>query len=254
MQKHLLILVLAALMVSSCTLSKAGPLPALTPGASSTESPVVDNPAATPGSLPTLPAMTAPAQVVSPTPFSPFEGKTAVDGLKLRAGPGYLFDTLVLLGQDESLTVLGQAPGGEWLQVKTADDTQGWVFAEYVTGPVDVHQAPVLQPEGTILVKGKITDLTGAPISGVQFALTQGSLDDPNRADAKTDSNGEFFVFFPADSSGEWNVSFVAVDCSSPVWSDKSCTYYKTGYTGVVEPASATITLPQNNALSFLWK
>ena len=51
-------------------------------------------------------------------------------------------------------------------------------------------------------------DETGLPISGVQFAITQGSGQNEQRNDAMTDAAGEFIAFMPLSVSVTWDVSY----------------------------------------------
>jgi hypothetical protein len=252
MFKRVLIFMLIILgMISGCTMSKAGSLPTPThfPATFPTVAPT--NAAALPA-IPTVAVV--PTSSASPTPFVTFEVEPLVENLKLRVNPGYLFDALMLLQPGDPLTVQGKAPGGEWIYVQTADETKGWVFAQLLKSAVNLQQIPVIQPENVQVVKGRVADVNGTPIDGVQFAFTQGTEDNPTRTDAQTDANGEFFAFFPLSASGDWKVAYVAVACTSTVWQDGVCSQYKTGYTGTVTPETTSITLPKTETLVFLWK
>jgi hypothetical protein len=199
--------------------------------------------------FPSLPALT-PTSSASPTPFTPFSVNPSVDNLKIRSNPGYLFDALLMAQQTDPLTVQGKAPGGEWIAVQTADGVEGWVFAELVKSDVDLEKVPAREPKDVVLIKGRVLDATGIPIRGVTFETKQGDLTN----EVITDSNGDFYSFLPADSSGAWTVTQTAVACPSNVWSDSSCSVYKAGYTGTVIPQTLTVTLPQSNPLAFTWK
>jgi hypothetical protein len=244
-----LTLLLAA--ASGCTMSKAGTLPTPTkfPATFPTEAP------ATAATLPALPTLASvPTSSASPTPFVTFEVESLVENLKLRVNPGYLFLALRLIQPGEKLAVQGKAPGGEWIFVETADKEKGWVFAQLLKSGVDLRQIPVIKPENVQEVKGRVADINGTPIDGVQFSFIQGSGDSATRTDAQSDASGEFFAFFPLTSSGDWQVAYVAVACTSTVWQDSVCSQYKAGYTGTVAPETASITLPKNDLLVFLLK
>jgi hypothetical protein len=173
-----------------------------------------------------------------------------VDALKLRVGPGELFPSLQLLYPTETVTVLGKAPGGEWILVETLDEVQGWVFGQLLEGEQDLHNVPLMEPENTQVVRGRLSDANGLPISGIQFALTLGTTE---RTDALTDENGDFYAFLPADASGDWIVSHVAIACTSNAFADQTCSSYKSGYTGVVQPDTRPVTLPTESTLIFEW-
>jgi uncharacterized protein YgiM (DUF1202 family) len=236
---------LILLLLAACT----KPAPESVPTATLqlfTPVPIVSTPTLLPSAVPPTPAPTA-----TSGPFTPFPARPAVDALKLRVGPGALFDPLQLLYETETVTVLGRAPGGEWVLVETTDETQGWAFGQLLAADQDLQTAPLKEPENTQVVRGRLTDSNGLPISGIQFALTRGTLE---RTDATTDPNGEFFAFFPADVTGDWIVSFVAIACTSNAYADKTCSGYRSGYTGVVQPDTRPVTLPTETTLIFQWQ
>jgi uncharacterized protein YgiM (DUF1202 family) len=241
MLKRGLILVLIVLALSACSKS-----------ASSAEA-TATGAALTPGAFPSLPALT-PAVGGSPTPFTSFTVKPGVDNLNVRTNPGYLFDVLMVVQQTDSLTVLGKAPGAEWINIQSANGVEGWVFAELLKSDVDLEQVPVREPKDVLLVKGRVLDAAGTPIQGVEFEVKQGTEADAATNMVITDANGDFYSFLPAASSGTWTVSQKAIACKSNVWSDSTCTTYKAGYTGTVNPQTSTVSLPQSSPLAFTWK
>jgi len=246
MLKKALFFFLIMLAVTGCSKSAES----LTPVGSVTGTPEATQPVLT---FPTIPPST-PTSSASPTPFTTFTVKPAVDSLKLRLNPGYLFDALVLVNQTDSLTVLGKAPGGEWTYVQAADGVEGWVFTQLLTSSVDLRQVPVREPKDVILIKGRVIDASGTPIPGVEFTLSQGSAADAPNTAVNTDPNGEFFGYIPATSTGTWTAAYTAIACDSIVWSDSTCSTYKSGYSGVITPETLTVTLPQLSPLVFTWK
>jgi hypothetical protein len=247
--RRALLFSLLILAISACSKSASPPLPTLTPGPAGTGTPGIST---TPLVLPPLPAATATA-AGSPTPFVSFNVSPNVEGLKLRIGPGYLFDALRLLEGDAVLTVMGKSPGGEWIKVTAADGTQGWVFAKLVKSSVNLQAIPVIEPQGILVIKGRVTDIVGTPIRGVGFEVKQGDGAETNVA--TSDASGEFYAFMPIDASGEWTVTQNAIACEeSNVYTDSNCTTLKAGYTGMVEPQSQKVTLPQSGELAFTFK
>ncbi len=207
----------------------------------------------TPATFPSLPELT-PTSNASPTPFTPFNVKPAVDNLKVRVNPGYLFDALLMVQQTDILTVLGKAPGGEWMNIQTANGVEGWVFAELLKSAVDLEQVPVREPKEVVVIKGRVLDESGTPIQGVSFEIKQGTEAEAATNSVVTDANGDFYSFLPVDTSGTWTVTQVGIACESNVWSDSSCSVYKAGYTGTVLPQTLTISLPQASPSAFIWK
>jgi uncharacterized protein YgiM (DUF1202 family) len=177
-----------------------------------------------------------------------------VDNLNVRISPGYLFDVLMVVQPTDALNVLGKAPGGEWINIKTENEVEGWVFAELLESEVDLEQVPVREPKEVALIKGRVLDGAGTPIQGVGFDIQQGDEADAVNNPAVTDAEGYFYSYLPATASGSWTVTQVGIACKSNVWSDSTCATYKAGYTGEVDPPSLTVSLPQGNPLAFTWK
>ena len=187
----------------------------------------------------------------SPTAFVPFNVKTWADNVLLRSNPGYLFPKLARLDDGTVLRVLGRSRGGEWLLVQTPDNQVGWVFTQLVeTETEDPRLAPEMSPPDTQLVTGQVRDTNGNPVSGIQFAIVQGT--DPNmlRTDAMTDETGIFYAFMPTDASGTWWVSYTAISCKSNIM-DADC-----NWVGKPSPEGMYVELPRSTAepLEFEWQ
>jgi len=205
---------------------------------------------------PTLTPSITPTETAVPTPttFVPFTASVWADNVNVRTKPGYLFPAVRLLAKATNLTILGKAPGGEWIFARTPDGTSGWVFTQLIESSIDLQSVPIIEPQDVQLIKGRVTDSSGIPIQGVGFAVVQGAGDQAPANIVRTDANGEFFSFMPANARGEWTVTYNAIACKSNVWSDDSCSYYKDPYRGVVEPQSTNVSLPQSGVLEFVWK
>lgn len=205
---------------------------------------------------PTLTPLITPTETAVPTPttFVPFTSSVWADNVNVRTNPGYLFPAVRLLAKATHLTILGKAPGGEWMFARTPDGTTGWVFTQLLESSIDLQSGPIIEPRDIQLIKGRVTDSSGIPIRGVGFAVVQGAGDKAPANIVHTDANGEFFSFMPENARGEWTVTYNAIACKSNVWSDDSCSYYKNPYRGVVEPQSTIVSLPQSGVLEFIWK
>jgi uncharacterized protein YgiM (DUF1202 family) len=184
--------------------------------------------------------------------FTPFTVTVATESVNLRSNPGYLFAVVELIGIDTTLTVEGRSLGGEWLYVVDGAGTHGWIFNKLVTSETDLLSAPVIEPDRSQLLTGKLVDENGGPVSGVQFAITQGTGDTTKRTDAMTDGEGIFYAYMPPNLSGVWEVTFTAVACTSNTM-DANCNCLG-GQCGTAEPFYVSINLPQAEELEFTWK
>jgi len=240
--KKILVLLLVFLLLSACSKSADSVTPTTT----------ASSPAGT--AQAGSPAQAGTQVSAAPTSFAPFTVKPSVDNLNVRANPGYLFDILMMVQQTDSLTVLGTAPGHEWTYIKTESGVEGWVFTQLLKSSVDLTQVPVKEPTEVQIIKGRVTDASGTPIRGVELNITPGAQSDAPGNAVNTDANGDFFCYLPATSDGTWVASYTAIACESSVWSDSTCSTYKAGYTGTLDPQTISIILPQNTALNFIWK
>jgi SH3-like domain-containing protein len=202
-----------------------------------------------------IPAATlTPSITMTATPFTPFDAVTTAVNVNLRVGPSYLFPALGVLPEGGTVSVLGKAPGEEWFRVRTKEKKEGWVFGMLLRATGNLLEAPILQPNGIQLIKGRVRDTKGVPIKGIAFQVVQETGGVPKTNTVLTDGNGEFFSFMPINVAGTWTVTFTGIACESNVWTDSSCTFAKNGYANKPVPASKEVTLPFTDVLDFLWE
>ncbi len=239
MRKQYLLLIGIMLVVSGCSRSM-GTLPP-TPTVQNAIQAAVST---LPATFPTIPPVT-PTSGASPTPFTSFTVKPSVDNLKVRVNPGYLFEALMMVQQTDELTVLGISPGNEWAFIKTADGTEGWVFSQFLTSTVDLTKVPVQEPKNVQVIKGRVIDISGLPISGISFSLIQTSSTETSGNTVQTDASGTFYAFLPDTAAGSWTLGFSGIGCTSIVWTDSTCSTMKPGFTGNIDPQALPVTVPQ---------
>jgi len=248
--KILIPVLLFILLISSCA------APSLSTPPEEIAEPALAQPTPTPGIEATPPSTAEPAAIkpVVPSPYVPFYVVTQVDNLVLRANPGPLFEAKTTLPNASRLLVLGRAPGGEWLLVQTPLERTGWVFGQFVTSEGNLSLVPFIQPADLQLVRGRVINQEGDPVTGIQFAVVQEQAGSPPRVDAVTDETGTFYAFMPLTTAGTWAVSFTAITCTSSVM-DKDCNCLN-GVCGGPAPGSLTITLPleKDEPLLFSWQ
>lgn len=241
---------LLALASVACALTFQQPTPVAVEVSTATQAATTEAPATATDSFSPTPAPTDASQ-----PFRPFSATPWADNVLLRSNPGYLFPKLGVLSQGTELRVLGHAPGNEWLVVQTTDGRSGWVFAKLIDlGGHDPAESPTIQPSGVQIVVGRVKDELQQPISGIQFALLQGSGSLAPRNDAVTDETGTFYAFMPADAAGSWLVSYTAVACTSNTM-DPNCNCVN-NHCGMPDPQRVDIVLPRpgDEILEFVWK
>ncbi len=194
----------------------------------------------------------------TPTPvqtFEPFFASTWADSVALRQGPGYLFLRIGLLPKDTTVTILGRSRGGEWALAQTRDGRVGWIFIQLVEADEGIWSTvPYSEPIGAQVITGVVKDTAGVPVSGIQFALTQGAGSLAPRTDAMTDSSGTFYAYLPADARGQWYLSYTAIACTSNMMDPKCAP--RNGAGGRPYPEGQYVTLPLTGVgpLQFTWK
>jgi len=184
----------------------------------------------------------------TPEPFGEIYVFTTVQNVNLRTNPGMLFQVSRVMPQNTRLRLLGQAPGGEWLNVKNDEGIEGWVNINVVSMAYDGPPPPVIEPSNVYVVTGKVYTEANTPISGIGFAIYQGE----RRTDASTDENGQFYAYLPRTLSGTWQVGYVSVSCTSNTM-DSNCNCIN-NLCGSANPEVLLVELPQVNELNFIWK
>jgi hypothetical protein len=230
----------------------AAPQPVVTlvpaPSEAATDTPAPSEPAA--------PAVTqTPSVVIATAPvFVPFIIRNTVENTVLRAAPGPFFSAKTTLALNTELTVIAVAPGREWVFVVTPFDSTGWVFAGLLEPSPQLETAPVIQLAGMQVVRGRVLDINGAPVDGIQYALIEGTgaTGSPPRIDAVTDADGFFYAFLPLAATGTWTVGLTGVVCTSSKMGP-DCVCPSEGC-GTSDPATVTVTLPTEDLLLFTWK
>lgn len=253
--KHaLLLVVLAVLMSSLACATVARPAattepPSAPPIELATTQPVILQ--AQPSPTSTVLPSPAPTQTPPATATQTFAGLSArvtVQTIRFRQGPGTVFPTLGTLPQGTQVNVLGKARGDEWVLAETGGQ-RGWLAVVFLDldGSPSLGAVPVQEPLDGYVVQGKVTAQDGAPISGVVFAVVQGSGSSAPRTDAETGPDGQFFAYLPTTARGQWQVEIVGVNCASPVM-DANCKY-----PGKFNPMWQTVTLPVASPLIFTY-
>ena len=196
------------------------------------------------------PPPTATSIPASPTPeeFGEVYVYTTVENVNLRTNPGLLFTVSRVMAQNTKLRLLGRSAGGEWLYVMNTENIPGWVNTNVVLVAYDGPPPPVVEPTNVLLVTGTLMTELDTPVSGVGFAVYQGS----RRTDAVTNADGRFYAYLPANMSGTWIVEYSSISCTSNTM-DSNCNCIG-GYCGTTTPANARIQLPQVGSLRFIWK
>jgi hypothetical protein len=245
--RFLLLLSLCALFLGACS----QPFISANPSATASPQPAIVQPTQAPTAAPTLAATQAPTLEPTLTPVPALERVEAlvtVTSLNLRSGPGTVFSIVGKLAENSPVTATGKARGTEWVQIDTGKQ-QGWVTAEFLDLYGTPRLAALVVKDFTdgVVVHGKVVDTSGAPVSGIVFAVVKGNSTPSLHTDAKSAADGDFYAYLPSTSSGAWQVEMVAVDCESPIV-DADCKY-----SGSFSPTSVTLNLPESPLLNFTY-
>jgi len=202
----------------------------------------------------TLPVRTQTVPTISTiTPASlelkELEARVVVQSINLRQGPSTVYLVMANLPEDTLVTLLGKAQGDEWLLVDTGQ-MQGWLAIAFleISSRAILETLPVISPENAYIIAGKIMNENAKPVEGVIVAVSQGTGKHAPRAESQTGQQGNFYVYLPPNSRGDWRVSIVGVSCQSWVM-DENCTY-----PGEFWPRWVDIHLPSLPYLNFVYK
>lgn len=227
--------VLFILLLAGCS-SPAASVPASeTPDLMLTES------AYTPTAVLPTATSTVPAPTATSTPYVPLTATIIFDNLRLRMGPGYLFDTSELFPQNDKVKILGKEPGDLWLYVQTSNEMTGWMLIyglQFDSGYL--FEVPVITPENVMTLKGHVWAATHNPASQISVALIPGDgVDKPTEATATTNDRGEWYIYLPEDTRGEYTIAANGYGCESNIVSGNCALQGKF-------PAYQTVQLPVN--------
>ena len=176
---------------------------------------------------------------------------TIVQNANLRTQPGTLFPVSRVMPQGTRLQVLGLSPGKEWVYVLNDEGINGWVGI-HIVEDFPTGQFPTVEPEDVQRITGRVSDENGLSVSGIGYAVEQKNGFNTLRTDAVTDATGTFYAYLPQSASGVWTVSHVSISCTSNTM-DADCNCLN-NVCGTSYPLSASINLPVNEPLTFIWK
>lgn len=193
--------------------------------------------------LPTPTAKPLPTQ--TSTPFLPVSGKITVQNFKLRSGPGFLFDTVGLYDEGETVQVYGQSLGGGWLFVSTSDFRSGWMKSEYIDLSGEIDQVPYYGYSDANIIFGHVKNGNGEPIYGIGIVIFPAiDSDNPTKQDvATTDDSGAYYLFLPKDLSGNYTIGVNAYSPNSNAVNSEGAFMY--GF-----PSAQSIELPHQADIS----
>jgi len=181
-------------------------------------------------------------------PFGEVYVYTVFDNVNLRVNPGLLFKVSRVMPKNTRLLLLGQSPGGEWLNVQNDEGIAGWVNINAVLMAYDGPPPPVVEPEDVFVIEGIVLTELGTPVSGIGYAVVQNE----KRTDAVSNATGHFYAYLPSNMSGVWTVSLASVACTSNTM-DSNCNCIG-GRCGSSFPEAVFVELPQKEILNFVWK
>lgn len=210
----------------ACTLS-----PVVTPPPTRTPSPTIRLPARTPiAPTATLrPTPTPePATLAPPTPTLPapvFTAEVRAERINLRSGPSTLHTVAGTLTKGNHVSVLGKAPGIDWVLVETSQGKTGWLSVKFLLLHGDLNRLEDVAVRSSYFIEGRVMDSKGTPINGVSLAIYQGEGAGQLRTEATSGADGRFYAYLPLGARGAWMVEVTGVSCKSWIM-DSGCRYH----------------------------
>lgn len=179
-------------------------------------------------------------------PLVPQTGTITVDNFKLRAGPGFLFDTVSLYKEGAILQVFGRSQGNNWLFVSTADSRSGWMKKEYITLSGKLDDLPEVVYPDADAITGHVRNSNGDPMSGIGiiiFSAENSAVSD----NTITDDSGSYYLFLPKTLHGNYTIGVNAYSCDSNAVDSQCQLLY--GY-----PSAQSLSLPytENAPVDFI--
>lgn len=236
------VIIVSFCFVAACSSASNGGTPAEeivseNPPVEVVETPT-EQPSAEVAASPTLEPTVPPAPVT-------LTAKVSAVAINMRSGPGTLHTVLAQYREGAAVTLIGVAPGNEWVKVITEDGRTGWMSDVHLNVEGDVSSLPEIPITESLVITGKVVDASGKGIAGIGMA----AFYQQRRVDGTTLSNGVFYAYAPPELQGEWLVSVVGVSCTSAIV-DSNCRY-----SGTFQPQSGILLkLPQNAEVTFTYQ
>jgi hypothetical protein len=245
MNKGIVVLLVASVFLAGCALV-VSVQPTITPSATVT----IPMPTTTPEQPTNTPEPTnTPQPTVTPTKsvFRELNAVVSVQSLNIRLGPSSIFPQVTAKLENTTLAILGKALGDEWVMIRTPDNLVGWAKAEFLDVDGSLDDVAYIQPADAMLIQGRVEDINGVAIPGVDIAIHQGTGANEIRTDAMSDAAGDFYAYLPATANGTWRVEIVGVLTTSWIM-NPDMTYSGTFQTMIIDTS-----VPPAIALDFIY-
>lgn len=82
------------------------------------------------------------------SPLGEGDSQVLLEGLQLRAGPGFGYHAIKQLSKGQEVTLLGRSLQRDWLLARLPDGTTGWVFSAYILTDLSLASLPVSEASG----------------------------------------------------------------------------------------------------------
>ncbi len=209
------------ILLASALLAGCGMLSPQAASATPTYPPPITTEPVTPTHTP-LPSAT-PTPHPTPTPYQPISGSILFDAMRLRRGPGFLFETVRQYPVDQTISLLGRAPGNNWFYAQTTDGFTGWMKMEGIELDGNFYDAPEVTPDRVVIIRGRVFGTNGSPASDLSLMIQPKGDDTTSMQDVgRTDVTGRFYIYLPEGTRGEWTLALAAYGCESSAV-DRNC-------------------------------
>lgn len=81
-------------------------------------------------------------------PLEEGNARVLLDGLNLRAGPGFTYRAIKKLSKGQEVTVTGRSLQSDWLLIRLSSGIAGWVYYPYISSGADIASLPVSEAAG----------------------------------------------------------------------------------------------------------
>jgi hypothetical protein len=171
----------------------------------------------------------------------------------MRAGPSTLFEIENTFVKDTALTALERTQDNRWVKVEIEFEDEpaieGWMAVDFLELDGDVNRLPLVSIPEAQTIRGRVEDIDGNPISGVNIAAVLQYDQVDLRTDVTANSDGDFEVYLPEDLFGTFDIQIVSWLCESSI-TDLNCQF--SGYVQVID--RAFIPVPQEEEILFIYE
>jgi hypothetical protein len=167
--------------------------------------------------LPTMiPPTATPSPIATLSEVSMIRADVDMDNYSLRTGPGRLFERVDTYSTGAVVKLIGRESTNNWVLVSTDNNNSGWMNLVGLKPYGEIHSLPIFKVDNAQILRGHVYLPGKIAASGVGVSIAQkGETLSLSHDDSNTNAAGEWAIYLPVKTSGDWIIGPNSVVCSN---------------------------------------